>query len=90
MKRRGLFSFLAAAPVGIAGAAGSAVAATQQNSDIPKDALGICISHPKPLESQRKNGNGLYFLETELHGSVTIWKGELYLKKPNGEWRKIS
>lgn len=89
MKRRGLFSFLAAAPVGIAGAAGTAIAA-QQKSECPDNAAAITISQTKPESVRPKNHNGLYFREIEVHGSFTMWNGEFYIKKPNGQWRKLS
>lgn len=65
MKRRGLFSFLAAAPVGAVGVANAA----SQKKHLPNDVCTISISQPKNTRTTHDiGGMSIKIYDSEPHG----------------------
>lgn len=103
MKRRGLFGFLAMAPIAVA--TGANAAAQNQKKPEPdcdkplfKDCSiwmqsGITFQHGTPVEQYRPP-HALHFApaQTDMknHGSMIMHEGELFIRSEHGDWRKIS
>lgn len=105
MKRRGLFGFLAAAPIAVVTGA-NAAAQKKPEPDCDKPLFkecniimngGFSFRHGTPLKGWTKNP----LLATEViqvptqtdmknHGSIIMHEGELFIRSEHGDWRKIS
>lgn len=89
MKRRGLFSFMAAAPIGITGVAAAAV--SRAAAQPPDSMAGTLAFHhrdqavPPPAENSFviRNEN------TKEHGKITVYNGRLWLYNDQDGWKVV-
>jgi hypothetical protein len=101
MKRRGLFGFLAAAPIGaVAGTAAAVQKSEPESKPLFKECnihmmSGVTFKHGTPLPGWKQPVNVIAFQvppQTDIkdHGSLIMYEGELFIRPEHGEWRKIS
>lgn len=78
--------------------AGAAVA-TSKSNNLPPENAGVGFAHGTPVgvwpDNQYKVGAPLAsmaqcYSDIKHHGSIVMHEGELYIRKPGGQWRQIS
>lgn len=77
MKRRGLFSFMAAAPIGMVGAVGASAAQSPKEKP-PKDVFCVSFCQPKNVK-QTNSSSAIFISESEPHGKLTMYNHHLWV-----------